>query len=89
VVKEEIDSVLLGLDRVITRAGAQDHHICDPNLDPTRRARVGTNFALDFDRSFEGEGLEGRPGGFSDYLLNYDALQSATSVPHDDEGNFP
>ena len=33
--------------------------------------------------------MEGSPGRVADYLLNNNALQGATSVTYDDEGNFP
>ncbi len=54
-IQQEVDSVFLGLDRVIDRAGAEHNHICDTDLDAARRAGVSSHFAFDFDRGFEAE----------------------------------
>ena len=55
VVEQEVDAVFLGLDRIVDRARAINHEILHAELESTGSARVRTNLALDFDRSFLGE----------------------------------
>jgi hypothetical protein len=53
VVEQEVDAVLLGLDRVVERAGADHGEPADAQLEPARRARVGPDLALDHERRLE------------------------------------
>ena len=61
VVEQEIDAVLLRLDRIVERARADDREVSHADLEPARRARLGTRFASNLDGRLRGQLGEARP----------------------------
>jgi hypothetical protein len=88
VIEEKIDAVLLGLDGVIQRARAELHELGDRQLEAAGGACVGAHLTRHGDGAFDGQGAECLPALGRDRGANDDGLHRATSVAHDDEGNF-
>jgi hypothetical protein len=88
VVEEEIDPVLLGLERIVDRAGAENGQGADAKLVAARRASIDLYFPFHFDARFLGQPGEcvpafGRYGAFDDHRL-----EEAGAVPHYHESNL-
>src|SRR5690606_24670651 len=86
-VEEEVDPVLLGLDRVVHRAGAEDLQLLDPELEAAGGASVGAQLAGDLHGGLLGELGEAGPGCLVDLVLHDHALDHPGAVADDDEGD--
>ena len=62
VVEKEIDAVLFWLDRIVDRTLTVNRQILDAELVTTGRSRIGTDIALDLDRSLLRQLAEAIPG---------------------------
>jgi hypothetical protein len=89
VVEEEVDPVLLRLDRVIQGARAEHLDIGDGELVPPGRAGVLADLAGDREGGLEGQLSEPLPDVRRDGVLGYDRLQHPSAVAEDDEGDLP
>ena len=88
VVEQEVDAVLLRLDRVVRRAVADDRERFDAELEAAGRARIGADGTGERDRSLRGQLAECLPRLGRHGASNEHGLKHATSVAYDHEGNF-
>ena len=88
VVEKKVDPVFLRLDRIIDRALSIDREVLDRELESAGRARIGADFALDFDRSLlcqlpKSIPRFGRHNAFHQYCL-----KQSGAIAHHYERNF-
>ena len=88
VVEQEVDAVLLRLDRVVAGARADHCEVRHTHLEPARSARFGTRFASDLDGGLGGQLGEPRPHLGGELALHEDRLTDARAIAQDGEGDL-
>src|SRR5690606_27137735 len=82
------DAVLLGLDRVVTGARADDLDRLDAHLHSPGRPRIAANLAGESERRLQRQLGETLPDLRGHLILHHDALHDASTVAYDDEGDL-
>ena len=82
VIHQEIDAVLLRLDRIIDRTGAKDRQCRRAQFSTTRRARFEPHLSSHRDRRLDGERGKAFPYRRRDLALYEYALHNASPVTH-------
>ena len=88
VVEQEVNAVLLGLDRILVGTRADHLERLHTHLEPARRARVSADFPGERHRRFLRELGERIPRGFGHLGLYQHRLQNAGAIAGHDEGHL-
>src|ERR1700694_59697 len=88
IVEQEVDSVLLRLDRVVDGTLSKDGELRYSELETARRAGIGTHFALDLDRCLLGKLPKPGPAFRRNRAFYEYSLEQPCAVPQHDEGDL-